>query len=336
MIPLSVRAVGMISSVGDGALECAASVRAGVARIAETSVRSRRLAPLRMGLVPAASLPPLPMIDGAARGSRHRRILRLARAVVAEADAALGGVSAPLSLVTSGLDDGAPLLDDLASLPGALFDRARSGHFPAGAAGVFVALRDAAHRIEHGEAAAVTIVCADSMLDLARLDALQLRRRMLVDDVMDGFIPGEGAAALVVSAVAPGGLATIAAVGADADAFTPEGDLPLTGDGLTRATHAALDGAAAPVTEVWTGLNGASWSAREWAIAARRAHRGIDGGARVHHPVECFGDPGAALGGMLLALATVGLARGLSHGAALAWVVSDEGLRGAARVEGAG
>jgi 3-oxoacyl-[acyl-carrier-protein] synthase-1 len=333
VIPLSVRAVGMICSVGDNAPECAASVRAGVQRIAESPVRSRRLHPLRMGLVPATSLAPLPVVDAAPRGTRHRRILRLAHAVLAEVRAASGGLSTPLSLVTSALDDGAPLLDDLAALPDARVDHARSAHFPAGAAGVFVALRDAAHRIAHGEVGAVTIVCADSLFDPARLDAMQIQRRLLVDDVMDGFVPGEGAAALLLTAAAPGGVATLRSVGTEPDPFTPDGDLPLTGDGLSRAVQAALVGVPSPVAQLWTALNGASWSAREWSIAARRAHGGIDGGARVHHPVECFGDPGAALGGMLLALASIGIAKGWAPGPSLVWAISEEGLRGAARVD---
>lgn len=288
MIPLSVRAVGMICSVGDNAPECAASVRAGVQRIAESPVRSRRLHPLRMGLVPATSLAPLPVVDAAPRGTRHRRILRLAHAVLAEVRAASGGLSTPLSLVTSALDDGAPLLDDLAALPDARVDHARSAHFPAGAAGVFVALRDAAHRIAHGEVGAVTIVCADSLFDPARLDAMQIQRRLLVDDVMDGFVPGEGAAALLLTAAAPGGVATLRSVGTEPDPFTPRRGPPAhgrwalsRGSGRARrrafARRATLDRAQRRVME-----------------CARVVHRG-EAGARWHR----WRREGASPGGVL-------------------------------------
>lgn len=334
MTPLSVRAVGMLASVGNTAPECAASVRAGITRVAETSVMSRAMSPLRMGLVPPASFPRLPAVDVAPRASRHRRVLKLAHAAITEASDVFGGLALPLTLVTGARDDASgPMLDDLASLLGERVDGARSRHVAAGAAGVFLALLDAAHRIERGEARAVLIAGADTMLDLVRLDALQVSRRVLVDDVMDGFLPGEGAAALVVTGDAPGGLATIAVTGVARDAFRHEGDHALNGDGLTEAVHAALTGTTEPVREVWAGLNGESWTAREWGLAARRAHRNLATEMKLHHPVESFGDPGGALGAMLLVLAALGVYRGTSRGPSLVWSLSDEGLRGAARVE---
>ena len=337
MIPLSIRGVGMVSSVGNGALECSASVRAGVARVATTAVMSRGRAPLRMALVPNDGLHPLPLVDAAPRSTRHRRILRLAHAAIVEASDAAGGAPLPVSLVTSALDTQSELLlDDLALLLGERVERASSRHFATGAAGVFVALLDAAHRIAAGETGAVMVVGADSLLDLRRLDALQQARRLLVDDVMDGFIPGEGAAALVVSAAGAGAMATIAAVGAGDDPFRHEGELPLTGDGLTRAAQAALGDTPTPVREVWCDLNGEAWTAREWGLAARRCHRWMAPEVEVRHPAEFFGDPGAAAGAMLLTLAAVGLYRGTSRGPSLVWSRTDAGLRGAARLERSG
>lgn len=334
MIPLSVRAVGMVSSVGNTAPECFASVGSGVARIAETALMSREGSPIRMGTVPPGSLPALPGVDAAPRTTRHRRTVRLAHAALTEAlDAETFG-SVPLLAVT-GLDEerGELALDDLASLAGGRIDRAASRNLDAGAAGAFLALLDAAHRITRGEADAVLVVGADTMIDLARLDALQTAGRILVDSVMDGFIPGEGAAALLVTAAAPGALATLAAVGAGDDPFRCGADVALTGDGLTRAVHSALDGASEPVSTAWCGLNGESWTAREWGIAARRVHRALAGDMGTKHPAACFGDPGAALGAMLLVLAVTATSRGIAGGGSLVWALSEDGLRGAARVE---
>ncbi len=336
MIRLSVRSAGMISSVGDSALECWASVRAGIARVGETPLLSRALAPLRMGLVPPGSLPVLPGLDMSPRSTRHRRRLRLACSAVTEASDALGSPCLPVSLVTSGRDDpDGTLLDDLASALGNRVDRGGSLLFAVGSAGVFFALLDAGHRIASGETTAVMVIGVDSMLDPLRLDALQSARRLLVDDAMDGFIPGEGAAALVVSAEVSGAMAmaTLAGVGVGDDVFRVEGEHPLTADALTAAVHSALAGATEPVSELWAGLNGESWTAREWAIAARRAHREIAPDAEVWHPAEAFGDPGAALGAMLIALGAIGQHRGRGRSPALAWSASDEGTRGACRIE---
>lgn len=331
-IPLGVRAVGAVCSVGDGALECSTSVRARIQRVTETSFRSRGGAACRMGMVPEETLGELWMEALGPRTTAYRRALRLARCAITEAGDACGGGALPVSLVTRGDEQGSALLDDLSLLLGPRIERAASRQFAIGSAGVFVALLDAAHRVADGEAA-VMVVAADSPYDPGRLDALQRSRRLLTDDVTDGFIPGEGAAALVVTAATPGSLAVIARVGVEHDGFHPDGDAALTGDGLTAAVHAAMDGSAAPARGVWASLNGESWTAKEWGLAARRAHRAIDADARVEHPAECFGDTGAALGAMLLVLATVAMHRRQNDGPLLVWSASEEGFRGAARVE---
>lgn len=333
MEALSVRAVGMVSSVGNGALECAASVRAGLARYGDTSVMTRGLAPLRMALVPDDALPTLEAYDDAPRSARHRRSLRLAAAAVGEVLEAVALRGAPCLVVSDLPDDAAAMLaDDLAGAFGESFDGAASRGLRAGAAGVYVALLDAAHRIARGEASAVLVVAAGTRLDLAALDDLQRARRLLADDAMEGFIPGEGAAALCVTAASGDALATITHVGVASDPFTPAGDEPMTAAGLTRAVQAALPDDASPARSLWLGLNGESWNAREWGVAARRCHGLIAEGAAVRHPVECFGDPEAALGAMQLALAATFLRRGWSEGPALVWNFSDDGLRGAARL----
>lgn len=334
MIRLSVRSTAMVSSVGSSALECSASVRAGIARVADTAVMSRGRAPLRMALVPDDALPALALVDDAARPTRHRRILRLAHAAIVEACDAVGARAVSMVIATSiDADHAALLLDDLETLAGGRLDRATSRHLHGGAAGAFAALVEASRRIEQGVADAVLVVGADSHLDLVRLDALQRSRRILVDEVMDGFIPGEGAAAVLVSGERSGAVATIARSGLTEDPFRVEGDAPLRGDGLTAALHEALVEAGEPVTDVWAGLDGASWTAREWGLGARRIHRSLAHDLRVHHPVESFGAPGAALGAMLVVLAAVGLQRGTLRGPCLAWALSDDGLRGAARIE---
>lgn len=331
---LSIVAVGMVSSVGGSALECHASVRAGIARAGVTAVIGRDGAPLRMALVPPSSLVEAPLVDAALRSARRRRVLRLASTALVEASEAAGGAPMPLLAVTSEREaTGASLLDDLAALHGGRFARDASAHLPAGAAGVFAALREAADRIARGAARAVMIVGADSMLDLARLDALQRARRVLTEAASDAFVPGEGAAALVVGPAGAPALATVAGVGAAGDAFHVEGDEALTGRGLTEAVRAATEGAARPVLDVWAGLNGESWSAKEWGLAARRNHAALSPDASVHHPVESFGDPGAALGAMQIALAALALHRSVTAGPSLVWASSEGGLRGAARLE---
>lgn len=56
---VAIMAVGMVTAVGIGAKQTAASVRAGIARMSATSVYDKRFQPFTMGLVPDEALPPL-------------------------------------------------------------------------------------------------------------------------------------------------------------------------------------------------------------------------------------------------------------------------------------
>ena len=53
-------------------------------------------------------------------------------------------------------------------------------------------------------------------------------------------------------------------------------------------------------------------------------------------PIDCLGDPGAALGPVLMALASIGISKGYVEGPCLVWAASDGGERGAAVIAGAG
>jgi len=332
-VPLAIRAVGMVCSVGYTAVECQASVRAGIARIAAGSVLSRAGTALPMALVPQEGLRPLPRVDTALRNTRHRRMLRLAATAITEASEAYGA-PLPVTLVTAARDgDGSPLLDDLLALLDGRLLGAGSGLRAQGSAGVGLALADAAHRVASGAEHAVMIVGVDSLLDFVRLDALQRSQRVLVDDATDGFLPGEGAAAVVVSAAGDDDLPTLADASVTTDPFTREGDAALTGDGLSTALREVMTGADQQARTVWASINGEAWTAREWAIAARRNHHSLADGMQLRHPVECFGDPGAALGAMLLVLAAGAWGRRDTLGPSLVCTASEEGLRGALRLE---
>jgi 3-oxoacyl-[acyl-carrier-protein] synthase I len=332
--PLSIAAVGAVTSVGFSALECWLSVRAGITRFAETSIVSRARSPLRMALVPEGAGGVLPLVDAALRAPRHRRMLRLATSVIAETAWFLQGRALPITLVTSGIEgDHSPMLHDLAMLNDGRVDLATSRHLTVGAAGLGIALADAAHRIRTQETSAVVIVTVDSLFDLRRLDALQQSGRVLTEEATDAMIPGEGAAAIVVcSDEYANALAHITGHSTERDSFTRDGELPLTGDGLTTAIRGACQDAHERVGDVWTAVNGESWTAREWGIAARRNQGALHEAHRVHHPAEYWGDTGAAHGGLMLSLAAVGLSRATAPRPVLVCAYGEEGYRCAVRL----
>ena len=53
------------------------------------------------------------------------------------------------------------------------------------------------------------------------------------------------------------------------------------------------------------------------------------------HPVDCFGDAGAALGPLLVSLGAIGIQKGYVREPCLAWCSSDRETRGAALLRGA-
>ena len=78
--------MGVVSAVGIGAKQTAASVKAGISRFSETSIYDKRFEPFVMALLPDDALPPLePEIDEVMGLTlRQSRMLRLAAPALQE------------------------------------------------------------------------------------------------------------------------------------------------------------------------------------------------------------------------------------------------------------
>jgi 3-oxoacyl-[acyl-carrier-protein] synthase-1 len=343
-------AVGMVTPVGASARQTAASVRAGIGRLAESYATDRTGAPLVMGLCDQTQLPPLTEeVTDRRLSVRHDRMLRMAGPALAEAlggPAAAGGVQPPPLLL--GLTEpragaraavGPEMLELVAAQSGQAIDRAQSRIYPLGRAAGLLALDDALALLDRREAAAVVVGAVDSYLDLGLLEALEGEGRLKTAQASDAFIAGEAAAFAVVAAAgtaARRGQAPLARVVATARGHEP-GHLysaePHRGEGLSAALDAlfaAPAGAAAGrVARVLGGLNGETFWAKEWGVARIRHAARFAETARLEHPADTFGDAGAALGPAMLALAALDLARG-GDGPCLVWCGSDRGERAAA------
>ena len=334
---VTVARVGMISPVGSSALQTTTSVLAGVSRLRATTLLDARWQPMRLGLLPESALPPIaPAL--AARGdlpTRCARMLRLAGSALAEcADGAGPLDNVPLFLAIPEIAPGrasspdARFFDDLARQSGVAFAAAASGAFPRGRAAGFEALCAAVAAMDAGAPRAL-VGGVDSYLDPLLLGWLDAEERLLCEGRPVGFMPGEGAAFALLTRDA--GAVTLDAVGVADEPGHRGSDEPFAGDGLTGAFRATLpDGA--EVATVFAGMNGEPIDARAWGIAARRHHRALRPDAALYHPVENTGDPGAALGVMLLAMAATALSRRRVRGPCLLWACSDGAACGAARV----
>jgi len=156
--------------------------------------------------------------------------------------------------------------------------------------------------------------------------------------VMDGFIPGEGAAFMLLGKSRPYGENEPISVISAAQGFEAGhlySEETYKGDGLSDAFAAAFERIAEPskIQTVMAGLNGENYGAKEWGVASMRHANCFGSEIRLEHPVDCTGDVGAALGPLLTILSAVGLQRGYLEGPCLAWASSDYGTRAAAVID---
>jgi len=346
-----VRGIGMMSAVGVGTKPTATSVAAGVARLSESSIHDRRFRPIVMGTLLEEELPPLapPVLETKGLTSTQQRLLRLAAPALAEAVADIGDPKrVPLFLGAPEATAGRPipidarwigLLSKQAEVP---FDTARSKAYANGRAAGLYALAGGLRALATGDVDHVLVGAVDTYVDLMRLAHADQEGRVLAEGVMDGFIPGEGACFLLLStASARCGAPAIARIEAVATGVEPGhrySEEPYRGDGLADAFRVLFEKArdAPPVRSVWAGLNGESFNAKEWGTAFLRSSEHFAEPLRVEHPVDCFGDPGAALGLLMVGIAAFGIAEGKVDEPALVWCSSDGEERAAALVRCAG
>jgi 3-oxoacyl-[acyl-carrier-protein] synthase-1 len=296
-------------------------------------------------------LPPLaPSLARHSGLSPHdQRLLRLAGPALREA---LAHCPTPASVpVLVGLHEPWPelpvpdsedFLKALAAQAGVEPATARSRVFSQGRASGLVALEQALKLL--GEERRTPLVVAggvDSYLALDLLARLDGEGRLPTGVITDGFIPGEGAAFLLLArpgearrlGLAP--LALLAGVGLAEERghrYSPE---PYLGEGLAAAFTQLFKGREAPppIHRVYAGLNGESFWAKEWGVAYLRNSKRFVEGLQLEHPVQNFGDPGAALGPLMVGLAAIGLHRGHQEGPCLVWCSSDGSERGAALLQ---
>lgn len=335
--------IGMITAIGGNALQTLASFRASLTRYAESPVLNKRFDPMTMALVPEDVLPPLSEEVAAQKGltARHMRMLRLATPALQEATQSLDSPDAlPLLLAVpeslKGRLPSAPdnLVELLTMQTEVLLDPAASKLFRTGRAAGLQALEEAIALLAGGAHDQVLIGGVDSYLDLNLLATLDQEDRILANGVMDGFAPGEGAGFLLLASPTASGSRAIATLHKPGLADEPGyrySKQPYQGDGLSNAMRSAIDGHdGGPIKTVFGSLNGESFGAKEWGVAASRNQAALADPLRFEHPADCFGDLGAAAGPVLAGLAALGLRAGVVPGPALVWCSSEGRQRAAA------
>lgn len=201
-----------------------------------------------------------------------------------------------------------------------------------GHAGFAHALQRAAAQLDDGSIDLAIVGGADSYYDPLRIDMLEESARIFDHERTDAFVPGEGAAFVVLvrpSLARQAGLETLAAIetiAVDEEPAPMGSDKPCTAVGLTRVLKAITDPLKAEKRRLdWMlgDLTNESYRAREMVLALPRAFApgGLDTAGRTYQPVvadrfrgdqlpEAFGDLGAATMPTGLVIATQAFLRG--------------------------
>ncbi len=340
-----ITAGGMVTPVGHTAKDSCAAIWAGISRIGESP--EFRVPDVKGHLVPASCA----WVSGIADG--HRRYLRHYRMAIR----AFTETVRQANLVESGLKDcgiyfciaeperieiDSRIQDQLISgickslqLPDL---SSRTKIFPLGHAGVFYALKAAIADLAAGQVQYAIVGGVDSYLDEATLDWLADINRLKTDSTVNGIIPGEGAAFVVVEkrelAAVNGGscLARLDGIATSMESNGIYADTPCRGEGLTNTLQLTLGGLpdhGVDTALVVCDLNGERYRALEWGLALGRALAAVQRSPAIWHPAESIGDTGAAAGPINLVLGAVAVGKGYARPAqVLVWGSSDDGQRG--------
>lgn len=211
---------------------------------------------------------------------------------------------------------------------------AASCALPLGRAGLAFALAQAHALLSACTVRRVIVAGVDSYLNASTINHLVRDGRLLSRASSDGFIPGEGAGALVLELAAPGrvGLHVLGTGTSE----VPDGradPLPARATALTRAVRAALAASGTTMEDLdfrMTDVSGESARFREAALADTRLLNHRSRPFPILHLADVIGETGAAVGALSLAYLAGAMGRGHVPGtAALAHFSNDGAARAA-------
>ncbi|MBK5914541.1 hypothetical protein [Rhodocyclus purpureus] len=204
---------------------------------------------------------------------------------------------------------------------------------PLGSVSTAVALMQARKLIHERNIPRVLIAATDTLLTWPTLSYYEQNDRLLNENNSNGFMPGEGAGALLVGKTDGQPQLLCTGIGFGVEKAHINSTEPLRADGLTDAIRAALHDAAVQMHDLdyrITDLSGEQYYFKEAALALGRILRQRKEEFDIWHPAECTGEGGAVAGSTLLALADAACRKGYTAGPnILAHMTNDVGQRAA-------
>lgn len=209
----------------------------------------------------------------------------------------------------------------------------RSQVIERGHVGLGVALLQARRLIYQEGHPQVLVAGVDSLLVGPTIRALEEQDRLLTSRNSDGFIPGEGAAAILLEPPRPEGgpQLTCRGLGFGVERATEDSGEPLRADGLVAAIREALADAGCDLGDLdfrITDLSGSQYRFKEASLALSRILRTRKPEFDLWHPADCVGELGAAIGGIMIAVIDAACRKGYSKGNRILFHLgNDDGKR---------
>ena len=333
--PVAIESTGLVTSVGLTAPAACAAMRAGITNHTET-----RFMGSDGEWIMGAQVP----LEKPWRG--RTKLVKMAAMAIREALQPMGEIapeSLPLLLCIAehdrpgrldGLDEA--LFEELETELGMRFHPTISAVVPQGRAGGTLALAQARKLMADQFLPRVLIAATDSLLVAPTLAAYGELERLLTASNSNGFIPGEGAGAIVVSAAEPKPAQQLLClgVGRGVESAPLASERPLRADGLTEAIKNALADADCDMGELdfrITDNSGEQYYFKEAALALSRTLRARKEEFDIWHPADCIGEVGAAIGPVMVTKALTASQKGYGRGRGiLVHAGNDAGRRTAA------
>lgn len=234
-----------------------------------------------------------------------------------------------------GLDD--QLLKQIQNELGVSF-APESAVVPHGRVGVAVALARARELMAKAKLPHVLIAATDGLLSWPTISHYEREDRLLTESNSNGFMPGEGAGALLVGA--GGGQSRqllCTGVGFGREPAHIDSGEPLRADGLTQAIKASLEDAGRELHDMdfrITDNSGEQYYFKEASLAVSRILRQRKDEFDIWHPAECTGEAGAVSGAAVIAAARDACLKSYAPGRnILTHWANDAGQRAAVALE---
>jgi len=316
---LYIAGIGMITPVGFDAPSTAAAVKAGISAYAESDFYDDEFNKIKLATVPEAILDDC-LNEELLRGeldSRQARMLQLSKSAIEEIKPKMPkNGKIPLILSVPEQDENTDcklektFIENLVLQSDINIDLNASRIVSNGRSGGLVAIKLAFRVLESTGVQFVLVGGIDTFFDKNKLDILASSGRLLTNEAVDGFVPGEAAAFILLttnsSHMGMQNLPSLFEPGLGEEEGHIYSETNYTGDGLSDAVRTAISLACVSgIKKIYTSMNGEHFWAKEYGVAVSRNRQAFDEDVKHEHPAEFYGDAGAATGVILVGLAVV-------------------------------